>query len=932
MLGWLTRVLVGGPDREVKRYWPKVAKINALEPEFERLSNEELRAKTQEFRRRYEQGESLDDLLPEAFAAVREANKRTLGQRHFDVQLIGGIVLHEGKIAEMKTGEGKTAVATLAAYLNALPGRGVHVVTVNDYLARRDTEWMGPIYHLLGLRVACIQHDRALIYAPPADGSPRTTPLGSGEFLQEIPRKEAYLADIVYGTNSEFGFDYLRDNMVYDLSARVQRELNYAIIDEVDNILIDEARTPLIISGPAEEPTELYYRFAQVVRQLREGRDYEVDLKMRAVILTEEGVDRVEKLLGVDNIYDERNYRLVHYLDNALKAQVLYQRDRDYVVKNGEVIIVDEFTGRLMYGRRYSEGLHQAIEAKEGVRIQRESKTWATITIQNYFRLYKKLAGMTGTAKTEEEEFQKIYNLDVVVIPTHRPMIRQDFPDQVYKTEKAKFEAVVREIEELHKIGRPVLVGTTSIEKSERLSQLLTQRGIPHQVLNAKYHELEAQIIAQAGRKGAVTIATNMAGRGTDIKLGGTGDPDEPWTEEHERLAQEIMKKYPTITRDMLEGRSLESLEVLLLGGLHIIGTERHEARRIDNQLRGRAGRQGDPGSSRFYLSLEDDLMRRFGSDRIAGLMDKLGLEDDQPIEAGVLTSAIENAQIKVEGYNFDIRKHTLQYDDVMNKQREVVYGQRLRILQEPDLKPIILDMVADVLESMIQNHLASDEREEWDLEGLYREVKHMLGLPDGAPGRTLADLEPLSKDEIRDTLLTWAEEVYEERIRGVPPELVHQVERWVLLQVIDNLWTEHLTVIEDLREGIGLRAYGQRDPLVEFKAEAFRLFEELKANIKVEVAHLFYRLRFEQAPPAPPPTTQLVTNKEEEAAASAPVLRRNGQPTQAPAPARPRAQAAPARSAATVGASAPVVMKKVGRNDPCPCGSGKKYKKCHGR
>ncbi len=930
MIGWLTRVLTGGSDREVKRYWPRVAKINALEPAFERLSNEELRAKTQEFRRRYEQGESLDDLLPEAFAAVREANKRTLGQRHFDVQLIGGMVLHEGKIAEMKTGEGKTAVATLAAYLNALPGRGVHVVTVNDYLARRDTEWMGPIYHLLGLKVACIQHDRALIYAPPADGAPRTTPLGSGEFLQEISRKEAYLADIVYGTNSEFGFDYLRDNMVYDLAARVQRELNYAIIDEVDNILIDEARTPLIISGPSEQPTELYYRFAQVARQLREGRDYEVDLKLRAVTLTEEGVDRVEKLLGVENIYDERNYRLVHYLDNALKAQVLYQRDRDYVVKNGEVIIVDEFTGRLMYGRRYSEGLHQAIEAKEGVRIQRESKTWATITIQNYFRLYKKLAGMTGTAKTEEEEFQKIYNLDVVVIPTHRPMIRQDFADQVYKTEKAKYEAVVREIEELHKIGRPVLVGPTSIEKSERLSQLLKQRGIPHQVLNAKYHELEAQIIAQAGRKGAVTIATNMAGRGTDIKLGGTGDPDEPWTEEHERLAREIMEKYPTVTRDMLEGRSLESLEVLLLGGLHIIGTERHEARRIDNQLRGRAGRQGDPGSSRFYLSLEDDLMRRFGSDRIAGLMDKLGLEDDQPIEAGVLTSAIENAQTKVEGYNFDIRKHTLQYDDVMNKQREVIYGQRLRILQETDLKPIILDMVADVLESMVQNHLASDEREEWDLEGLYREVKNMLGLSDGAPGRTLADLENLSKDEIRDTVLSWAEEVYEERTAGMPPELVHQVERWVLLQVIDNLWTEHLTVIEDLREGIGLRAYGQRDPLVEFKAEAFRLFEELKENIKIEVAHLFYRLRFEQAPP-PPPTTELVTNKEEEAAASGTALRRNGPPRAATAPAaRPQAQAA--RQATAVGASAAVAPRKIGRNDPCPCGSGKKYKKCHGR
>ncbi len=857
MLQTLTRLFTGGSDREVRRLRPIVEQINALEPAFERLSDEELRAKTVEFRRRLgvlpaegeakptpENGrvpgapgagrvETLDDLLPEAFAAVREAAKRTIGLRHFDVQLIGGIVLHQGKIAEMKTGEGKTLVASLPLYLNALLGRGCHLVTPNDYLSRVGGGWMGPVYHALGISVGVICQDPdqfSAIYDPTY-----VDPVDHGDdrlmHWRPVSRREAYLADITYGTNNEFGFDYLRDNMIWDLSQQRQRELYYAIVDEVDSILIDEARTPLIISGPAEEPPDTYYRFARIVAQLQEERDYTVDLKMRSVMLTEEGIERVERLAGVDNIYDEQNYHLVRYLEQALRAHVLFRRDRDYVlVKDGrvlgegernpdaEVVIVDEFTGRLMFGRRYSEGLHQAIEAKEGVKVQRENLTWATITFQNYFRLYKKLAGMTGTAMTEAEEFRKIYNLEVVAIPTHRPMIRKDFPDLVFKTEKGKLEAIVDEIEELHEAGRPVLVGTTSVEKSERLSQMLLRRGIPHQVLNAKYHEREAQIVAQAGKKGAVTIATNMAGRGTDIILG--GNPPDP----------------------------AEAEEVRALGGLHIIGTERHEARRIDNQLRGRSGRQGDPGSSRFYLSLEDDLMRRFGSDRIAGLMERLGLDDDQPIEHSLVTKSIETAQEKVEGINFDIRKHTVEYDDVMNKHREVIYGQRRKVLEAEDMKPLVLGIVRSQVEKLVAQHTDSPRPDEWDLEGLFQAVAAMLG-PELQ--HTAAELEGENRETLVDVITGWAQELYEAKERQYSPPLMQFAARGTVLRIIDSFWTEHLTAIDDMIAGIGLRAFGQRDPLTEYKAEAYRMFQNLLEGIQAAISQAIFRIQFVAEPAA---------------------------------------------------------------------------------
>ncbi|MGE5620039.1 MAG: preprotein translocase subunit SecA [Sphingomonadaceae bacterium] len=839
MFKFLGKLLGDSNERELSKLRPIVERINALEPEYEKLSVEELRGKTAEFKGRLDRGETLDDLLPEAFAVVREGAKRTLGQRHFDVQLMGGMVLHQGKIAEMKTGEGKTLVATLPAYLNALAGHGVHVVTVNDYLARRDRAWMGQIYELLGLTVGVIQHEM--------DGP---------------ARREAYNCDITYGTNNEFGFDYLRDNMVWDLAEKVQRELHYAIVDEVDNILIDEARTPLIISGQAEESTDKYTLFARLVPRLRKGEDYTIDEKLRAVTLTETGIANMERWLGLKNLYDPAHYDLTRYMDQALKAQFLFKRDRDYVVKDGEVIIVDEFTGRLMFGRRYSEGLHQAIEAKEGVRIQRESKTLATITFQNYFRLYDKLAGMTGTAVTEAEEFHKIYKLEVVVIPTNRPMIRKDLPDQIYKTESAKYRAVVKEIEELYQQKRPVLVGTTSIEKSEMLSDMLSRRGIPHQVLNAKHHEKEAGIIAQAGRPGTVTIATNMAGRGVDIILGGNpGDPEDA------RLVRE-------------------------LGGLHIIGTERHEARRIDNQLRGRAGRQGDPGSSRFYLSLEDDLMRRFGGSNIAGIMDRLGLEEDIPLEHGLVNKSIENAQTKVEAHNFDIRKHVVEYDDVMNKQREVIYGERTKILSTENLRPIIMEMVEKEITGIAEAHLAGDHAEEWDLDGLLNALRPVLPLP---ADLTVERLSQLSRDEIREGLLDLAEQAYDRMEQQLGPEMMRRAERWVMLNVIDSLWVQHLTSIDDLREGIGLRAYGQRDPLVEYKAEAYNMFQGLLEVIQQDVVHRIFHVRV--VVEEPKPVQNMVTNREEE------------------------------------GGSQPVkVGKKVGRNDPCPCGSGKKYKKCHGR
>ena len=842
MMNIFGKLLGDSNERELNKLRPAVQRINDLEPEFEKLTDEELRGKTDEFRGRLEAGHTLDDLLPEAFAAVREAAKRTLGQRHFDVQLLGGIVLHQGKIAEMKTGEGKTLVATAPAYLNALAGRGVHVVTVNDYLARRDSSWMGQIYEKLGLTVGVIQHS-----------------------MEPPERRDAYNCDITYGTNNEFGFDYLRDNMVWDISEKVQRDLHYAIVDEVDNILIDEARTPLIISGQAEESTDKYTLFARLVPRLRKEEDYTIDEKLRSITLTEEGIAKMERWLGLQNLYDPSHYDLTRYMEQAMKAEFLFKLDRDYVVKDGEVIIVDEFTGRLMFGRRYSEGLHQAIEAKEGVKIQRESKTLATITFQNYFRLYEKLAGMTGTAATEAEEFHKIYKLDVIVIPTHRPMIRKDMPDLIYKSESAKYKAVVKEIEDLYKAKRPVLVGTTSIEKSEMLSDLLMRRGIPHQVLNAKQHEKEAGIIAQAGKPGTVTIATNMAGRGVDIILGGNpGAPEDA-----------------ALVKD--------------LGGLHILGTERHEARRIDNQLRGRAGRQGDPGSSRFYLSLEDDLMRRFGGSNIAGIMERLGLEEDIPLEHGLVSKSIENAQTKVESHNFDIRKHVVDYDDVMNKQREVIYGERTKVLSTENLRPIIMEMVEKQITALVDGHLVGDHSDDWDIESLLNGVKAMLPVPSDLTADKIAQL---SRDEVKSGLLDLAEQVYDQREHELTEDVTRKAERWLMLTVIDNLWVQHLTSIDDMREGIGLRAYGQRDPLVEYKSEAFNMFQNLLDAIQQDVAYrIFHILTQIRVVEAPKPVQNVTTNREEDSAL---------QPVKAKA--------------------------KVGRNDPCPCGSGKKYKKCHGR
>nr|WP_308664124.1 preprotein translocase subunit SecA [uncultured Acidaminococcus sp.] len=781
MLENLMKLVFGDPNKkELKVCQGYVDKINALEPEMAGLSDARLCAKTQEFRRRLTKGETLDDLLPEAFAVVREASRRVLGLRHFDVQLIGGCILHRGNIAEMRTGEGKTLVATLPAYLNALEGKGVHVVTVNDYLARRDSEDMGRVYRFLGMSVGLIVHD------------------------MDFPaRKAAYAADITYGTNNEFGFDYLRDNMVVSLDQMVQRPLHYAIVDEVDSILIDEARTPLIISGPGEKSTDLYNIMADVVKNFKEKEDYTVDEKLKTVAPTEAGIAKAEKLLGVKNMYDPENGTdLSHQLMEALKAKALMIRDRDYVVKDGEVIIVDEFTGRLMYGRRYSEGLHQAIEAKEHVKVERESQTLATITFQNYFRMYDKLSGMTGTAKTEEQEFQKIYGLSVYVVPTNKPNIRIDYPDVIYKTKKAKYRAVVKAIEELHSVGRPVLVGTTSIAQSEELSAMLKKKGIQHNVLNAKYHEKEAEIVADAGQMGAVTIATNMAGRGTDITLG--------------------------------EG-------VAELGGLHIIGTERHESRRIDNQLRGRCARQGDPGSTRFYLSLEDDLMRLFGSDNISGIMDKLGMDEDEPIEHKLVTRSIENAQKKVESRNFDIRKHVLEYDDVMNEQREVIYDQRRKILEKADLKETVLGMADHIVDRTMDMYAPKEAySEDWDIPSLIKYAEEFY-----APQGSLKadELANMSREELEEHLHKVAHDYYDERETAITAPIMRELENLVMLKVVDTHWMEHLDAMDALREGIGLRAYGQRDPLVEYKFEAYDMFEGMKEAIVDDVVRYMYRV-----------------------------------------------------------------------------------------
>ncbi len=835
-------------ERELRRLRQIAAKFEALRDEMVRLSDEELAGKTPIFRSRLEQGESLDDLLPEAFAVVREAARRTVEMEPFPVQIMGGIVLHEGKIAEMKTGEGKTLVATMPVYLNALTGRGVHVVTVNDYLAKRDAQWMGEIYKFLGLSVGVIVHG-----------------------LNFDQRKEAYNADVTYGTNNEFGFDYLRDNMVFEKEQMVQRHLAYAIVDEVDSILIDEARTPLIISGPSEESVDEYYRFAKLIPRLKPEEDYTVDEKAHSAVLTEAGVAKMEKWLGVENLFEGEHVQLTHYLNQALKAHTLMKRDRDYVVKDGQVIIVDEFTGRLMFGRRYSDGLHQAIEAKEGVKIERESQTLATITFQNYFRMYDKLAGMTGTAATEEEEFRKIYGLDVVVVPTHKPMIRKDFPDVIYKTEKAKFEAVVEEIQSCYERGQPTLVGTISIEKSELLSKMLKKKGIPHEVLNAKHHEREAEIVALAGQRKAVTIATNMAGRGTDIVLG--------------------------------EG-------VKELGGLHIIGTERHESRRIDNQLRGRSGRQGDPGSSRFYVSLEDDLMRLFGSERISSIMERFGWEEHQPIEHPYITRSIENAQKRVEAHNFQIRKQVLEYDNVMNKQREVIYRQRRQVLEGENLEESIKALIEEAAERIILQYCdPSVHPDEWDLESLLFQLDQLVGREHFAKRKE--QYLGLPGDALKEELLGEVGELYQKKEEEIGSDNLRQIERYILLQVVDRKWMEHLRNMDELKEGIGLRAYGQRNPLQEYQLEAYYMFNDMMAGIGDEVTRYLFRVTLIPQEPrrSRRDVAKLSTNRA--AGGSTGVMAMAAQQDQAQTPIR---------------------VKKIGRNDPCPCGSGKKYKKCCGR
>ncbi|TMF25515.1 MAG: preprotein translocase subunit SecA [Chloroflexi bacterium] len=863
----LTKVLGDPNAREVKRHLEWVADVNELEPLLEKLTADELKARTAEFRQRLAQGEGLDDVLVEAFAVVREAARRSIGLRPFDVQLVGGIVLHQGKIAEMKTGEGKTLVAVLPLYLNALEGKGAHLITVNDYLARRDAGWNAPIYQALGMTVAVIGHEMSLLYDP--DYLDETHPDPRLQHLRPISRGEAYQADITYGTNSEFGFDYLRDNMAVDLTQCVQRGLNFAIVDEVDSILIDEARTPLIISGQAQESTEKYYQYARLIPRLSPD-DYTVDEKTKSASLTEDGIAKVERWTGIKNVYELEHVDEAHQINQALKAYTLFKRDRDYLVKDAEVIIVDEFTGRQQPGRRWADGLHQAVEAKEGVKVQQETQTLATITYQNYFRLYKKLAGMTGTAVTEAEEFDKIYKLQVVVIPTHRPMIREDNPDLIYKTEDAKFKAVADEIQETAGTGRPVLVGTVSVEKSERLARLLEKRGVPHEVLNAKQHEREALIVAKAGQPGAVTIATNMAGRGTDIVLG--------------------------------EG-------VAKAGGLHIVGTERHESRRIDNQLRGRSGRQGDPGSSRFFLALDDDLMRIFGGERIKNMMNMLRVGDDEPIESRLVSKQIEGAQTKVEGHNFDARRYLVEYDDVMNKQREIIYGERRKVLEGVALRDLVLSWVRKVVEDAVNERCESRHPDNWDIEGLVGQLGTVFPLPPF--GEIPPDEFGETKEAVVDRLMQYAQTAYQAKEAELTEPMMRQVEQFVVLKTIDSKWISYLTMMEHFKEGIGLRAFGQKDPLVEYKNEAFQAFQELLNDIQFEIASNMYRVQVRAEPPVPtPPPAVLAANRGRPGGATATAVNSNGGGSPAAVPAG----------------------TKLGRNDPCWCGSGKKYKKCHGR
>jgi len=863
----LTKVLGDPNAREVKRHLEWVADANELEPLMEKLTADELKAKTAELRQRLAQGEGLDDVLVEAFAVVREAARRSIGLRPFDVQLVGGIVLHQGKIAEMKTGEGKTLVAVLPLYLNALEGKGAHLITVNDYLARRDAGWNAPIYQALGMSVAVIGHEMSLLYDP--DYLDETHPDPRLQHLRPITRGEAYQADITYGTNSEFGFDYLRDNMAVDLTQCVQRGLNFAIVDEVDSILIDEARTPLIISGQAQESTEKYYQYARLIPRLS-LEDYTVDEKTKSASLTEDGIAKVERWTGIKNVYELEHVDEAHQINQALKAYTLFKRDRDYLVKDGEVIIVDEFTGRQQPGRRWADGLHQAVEAKEGVKVQQETQTLATITYQNYFRLYTKLAGMTGTAVTEAEEFDKIYKLQVVVVPTHKPMIRADNADLIYKTEDAKFKAVADEIQETAGTGRPVLVGTVSVEKSERLARLLEKRGVPHEVLNAKQHEREALIVAKAGQAGAVTIATNMAGRGTDIVLG--------------------------------EG-------VAKAGGLHIVGTERHESRRIDNQLRGRSGRQGDPGSSRFFLALDDDLMRIFGGERIKNMMNMLRVGDDEPIESRLVSKQIESAQTKVEGHNFDARRYLVEYDDVMNKQREIIYGERRKVLEGVALRDLVLSWVRKVIEDAVSERCESRHPDNWDIEGLVGQLGTVFPLPPF--GEIPSDEFGETKEAVIDRLMQYAETAYQAKEAELTEPMMRQVEQFVVLKTIDSRWISYLTMMEHFKEGIGLRAFGQKDPLVEYKNEAFQAFQELLNDIQFEIASNMYRVQVRAEPPVPtPPPAVLAANRGRPGGATATAVNSNGGGSPAAVPAG----------------------TKLGRNDPCWCGSGKKYKKCHGR
>jgi preprotein translocase subunit SecA len=836
VLNFFTKIFGSNNDRVLKKFQPLVKEINSLEPQMQSLSDENMAQKKLEFKGRIEKGESLDDILPEAFALVRETSVRTLGMRHFDVQLIGGITLHHGTISEMKTGEGKTLMSTLPAYLNALSGKGVHIVTVNDYLARRDADWMAQIYNFLGLSVGAVLHG-----------------------LNDQERKEAYAADITYGTNNEFGFDYLRDNMKFEKESLAQGHLNFAIVDEVDSILIDEARTPLIISGPTEKSTHFYTQVDAIIPAFKKETDYTIDEESKSVSLTEEGIAKGEELLSVDNLYDPANIEMLHHVNQALKAHTLFKRDTDYIVKNDQVMIVDEFTGRLMTGRRYSEGLHQALEAKENVKIENENQTLASITFQNYFRMYDKLSGMTGTAETEAPEFKKIYNLDVLVLPTHMQMIRKDFPDLIYKTQKEKYDAAIRDIIQLHKKGQPVLVGTISIDVSEDLSKKLKKKGVPHNVLNAKHHKAEAEIVANAGQKGAVTISTNMAGRGTDIKLG--------------------------------EG-------VKDLGGLHILGTSRHESRRIDNQLRGRSGRQGDQGSSRFYLSLEDDLLRIFGGDRIHAVMDKLGIEEGEHIEHSFISKAIENAQAKVEGHNFEIRKHLLEYDDVMNQQREVIYRQRRQALEESDLKSVVLEMIEDKAYDLA-NEFSTEKSpiKEWDIKGLEAGAKKLFNFP--------VDLLPaveknLSKDQVSDFIFKMAKEHYLAKEALVQEEQMRQLERFIILQTVDTRWKEHLLSMDHLKEGIGLRGYAQQDPLRIYKKEGFDMFHDLMERIKEEVIDILFKIQIAGSSRV----DEMKKNEQKDLTFS------HSDETSIKKPVK--------RSS-----------EKVQRNDPCPCGSGKKYKKC---